>query len=318
MPFGAHIITLLEEALTEGFLYHSGLDLFIQRAGISSDSLKVARDRAEERNRQSVRNFDRAPKRLVVQEILSALGHGTEEEDRLLASLVTAICKTPLPDASDKARAAIESLRSHQISEQQEAKARRDEQRAKEQEQERSLEKARAAKAAARDQFYATFLKLLSHENPQERGLKLEKFLNEYLSFEEMNPRGSFKLIGEQIDGSFSWVGRTHLVEAKWVKEPVGGAEFSSLVYKIDGKTADTRGLFISINGYSTEAIRGLKSKGNLRFICIDGTHLMRCLTSDLSFSRLMETLWRHADETGEAYLPAGSETFIARMNKAP
>ena len=96
------------------------------------------------------------------------------------------------------------------------------------------------------------------------------------MSFEGLSPRGSFKIVGEQIDGSFAWLSRTHLVEAKWVKEPVAGAEFGAFLYKVQGKTADTRGLFVSVNGYSPQAIMGLNSKGELRFVCIDGTHLLR------------------------------------------
>ncbi|HEV2042598.1 MAG TPA: hypothetical protein VGT81_21575, partial [Casimicrobiaceae bacterium] len=95
--------------------------------------------------------------------------------------------------------------------------------------------------------------------------------------------------------------------EAKWVSTPVGGTGFGGLMYKIEGKTADTRGLFISINGYSPDALKGLRMKGELRFVCIDGTHLMRCLQYGRSFPALLEVIWRHAGETGEgAMLESG------------
>lgn len=119
-----------------------------------------------------------------------------------------------------------------------------------------------------------------------------------------MKPRGPFKLVGEQIDGSFTWGHQTHLLEARWVKEPVAGIGFSSFMYKIEGKTANTRGLFVSINGYSQEAIAGLKQKGQLRFICMDGAHLMRALSPGATLGGVLEELWRHADETGEPFLP--------------
>jgi hypothetical protein len=110
--------------------------------------------------------------------------------------------------------------------------------------------------------------------------------------------------VGEQIDGSFSWRGRTYLTEAKWVKEPVAGAEFGAFIYKIEGKTADTRGLYISINGYSPTALVGLKGKGALRFVCIDGAHIVRAFGVGQSFQALLDAIWRRADETGQAYLP--------------
>jgi hypothetical protein len=78
-------------------------------------------------------------------------------------------------------------------------------------------------------------------------------------------------------------------------------------MYKIEGKTADTRGLFVSINGYSQDALRGLTGKGELRFVCIDGAHITRCLSPGSSLDSMLEEIWRHADETGEAYLPVVS-----------
>ncbi len=86
-------------------------------------------------------------------------------------------------------------------------------------------------------------------------------------------------------------------------KNPIGGAEFSTLIYKTEGKSLDTRGLFISVNGYSESAIKGLNGKGELRFVCIDGAHLMRCLDVTQSFKTILEAVWRHAGETGDAYL---------------
>src|SRR3569623_1860695 len=103
------------------------------------------------------------------------------------------------------------------------------------------------------------------------------------------------------------WREKTYLVEAKWTQQPAAGREFGAFDYKIRGKTVDTRGLFGSINGYSPEAITGMNGKGELRIICIDGTHLMHALSSDDGLAPLLERLWRHANETGEAYLPAAS-----------
>jgi hypothetical protein len=48
-----------------------------------------------------------------------------------------------------------------------------------------------------------------------------------------------------------------------------------------------------------------MNGKGELKFVCIDGAHLMRALSIDEGLTPLLERIWRHADETGEAYLPA-------------
>lgn len=312
MPFGAHIFDSLETALAEVFLYHSAFDSFVQRCGIPTPRVTKIRERAEKRNKLSGR-FPKAPKRLVAQELLRDLGSGVPEDDRMLAALITGICKGSFPGANPAARAAINAPMEARAAERCEAEERRVEFRRQQRAIEREQESAGAATATERQRLRQSFLSLNEHPDHQQRGYAFERFLNEFFEFEALGPRGSFKIVGEQIDGSFSWATRTHLVEAKWVKEPVAGAEFGAFIYKIAGKTADTRGLYISINGYSPQAIQGLHTKGELRFVCIDGAHLLRAVEPGRNFKKIMEILWRHASETGEAYLPVSSSPFLSR-----
>jgi hypothetical protein len=312
MPFGAHIFDLLETALAESFPYHSGLDAFLQRCGVPASRLTAVRQRAEARNKESGR-FAKAPKRFVAQELLRDLGSGTPDDDRLMATFITTLCKGTFGGASHHALTAIQDLRAFQTVERTEAAERRAEQVRQQRDAERQREQAGAVVAAERQRLQQSFLTLNEHHDHQQRGYAFERFLNEFFDFEGLSPRGSFKIVGEQIDGSFAWANRTYLVEAKWVKDPVAGAEFGAFMYKISGKTADTRGLYISINGYSPEAIRGLNGKGELRFACIDGAHLLRSLEPGRDLKNTLKVLWRHANETGEAYLPVGSTSFLGR-----
>jgi hypothetical protein len=64
MPYGAHVISLLEDALAESFQYHDGLDNFLRRSGVLDARLKAAREPAEERAKKSPRNFGRAPNQI--------------------------------------------------------------------------------------------------------------------------------------------------------------------------------------------------------------------------------------------------------------
>jgi hypothetical protein len=310
MSFGAHILSTLEHALSECLPYHNSLRDFLVRAGVPGDALVGAINRAEERARNSPRGWKRAPKRFIIQELLNGLTAGGADGDRHVAALITAVMKGQFPDATPAALKAIDALRAYQQNDKQEReeieRRRREERQEREREEQRQREAAVLARLKARDAFREQFLSLEHQsDDAQGRGYALEKFLNEFFAFENLAPRGSFKLVGEQIDGSFAWANRTHLTEAKWVKAPVAGSAFSSLMYKIQGKSADTRGLFIAINGYSTEALQGLHLKGELRFVCIDGAHLMRCFEPGGSLPRLLEIVWRHAGETGNAYLPA-------------
>lgn len=309
MPFDAVTLSHVEDALSDGFKYHSTLDDFVIRSGVARPVLATARSRAEQKT-SAAGKFTKAPKRYVVKELLAALASDDPNGDRILAQIVTGLMQIPLPDAAPSAVAAVAALKEKALSDRQT----RDQQRQSEQEKQQAVqrtaehvrERARTAKQASRDGLHDRFSGLMVESNAQARGYLLETFLADLFEHEGLQPKGSFKLTGEQIDGSFVWRNRTCLIEAKWVKEPVAGADFGAFNYKIEGKTADTRGLYISINGYSQEAMKGMNAKGALKFVCLDGAHIMRSVLSEDGLPAILERVWRHADETGEAYLHVG------------
>ena len=59
----------------------------------------------------------------------------------------------------------------------------------------------------------------LSSLPPQERGFQFEKLIKDLFEIFNLAPRSSFRLVGEQIDGSFQFQGETYLVEATWQSE---------------------------------------------------------------------------------------------------
>ncbi len=310
MPFDAATIGYVEDALSESFKYHTALDLFLKRSGVTDAGLSAARERAEAKSASSQnRSYSRAPKRFVVQEVLADLANAKDAGDRIIAAMITGLVDGKFADATPDAEEAIIGLKSKRKSDaSQRDRVRQEESERRAREREDSARKKSDGflqAQAARDTLRDRFTSLMAESNAQRRGYLLEPFLNDLFEFEKLDPRSSFRLVGEQIDGSFSWRSRTNLVEAKWVSDPTAGAEFGAFIFKIEGKTADTRGVYISINGYSPTAITSLNGKGALKFICIDGAHLMRVLSGGEHLPELLSRLWRHADETGEAYLPA-------------
>ena len=59
----------------------------------------------------------------------------------------------------------------------------------------------------------------------------------------------------EQIDGVIELEGGIHLVEMKWLKEPVGMAEFSSHLSRLFLR-ANAQGILISSSGFTEPVIR--------------------------------------------------------------
>src|SRR5271168_4039498 len=57
--------------------------------------------------------------------------------------------------------------------------------------------------------------------SPQERGYAFERFLNQVFELYQLAPRSSFRLVGEQIDGSFQLGHDVYLVEAKWHNQQI-------------------------------------------------------------------------------------------------
>ncbi len=307
MGFDAGTVALVEDALSECFKYHAALNSFLTRSGVASGLLQEARGRAERRNEAHGR-FAKAPKRLVVQEVLASIADDTAEENRILAAIITGLTKSEFREASQQGLDAVAQLKVHINADREnrnrERQAAAEERAASARAAEQAQEARRFAREASRDSLRERFEALMSEGNAQTRGYLLEQFLNDLFDFEGLDPRRSFKLVSEQIDGSFAWRGRTCLVEAKWVRKPVAGADFGAFNYKLEGKTVDTRGVYISINGYSPQAIEGMNAKGALKFVCLDGAHIMGAVLSSDGLEAILERVWRHADETGESYLP--------------
>jgi hypothetical protein len=154
------------------------------------------------------------------------------------------------------------------------------------------------------DLLKTSFLDLNDMRDRQKAGLKLESLLNHLFALFSLEPSRPFRIVGEQIDGAFALDSAVYLVEAKWMKEPVNAANLYTLRVKIEGKSQFTRGLFLSINGFSSEAVDAITRGKSPNFIMMDGSHLYRVLDGYLPLDTLLRRLVRHVAETGEPYLP--------------
>jgi hypothetical protein len=154
--------------------------------------------------------------------------------------------------------------------------------------------------------LHKRFLALLAEKNVQARGYALEELLNDLYG---LAPRGSFRVAGEQIDGSFEWHTHVFLVEARWREAQADTKDLLVLRGKVEGKSEWTRGLFISINGFSSPASDTLRMGRRANLITIDGQDLTFILEERWSLLDAIRVKLRHAGETGEAYLPLAKAT---------
>jgi len=146
------------------------------------------------------------------------------------------------------------------------------------------------------------FLFLLNDEEVQKRGYRLEKILKKLFQLFDLDPKASFRITGEQIDGAFSFEGTDYLLEAKWQKKPVIASDLDSLAGKLSRKLDNTLGLFLSINGYSEDAVK-LHSSGRRLVILMDGSDLYAVLEGRIDLVQLLLRKKRTAAQTGNIYL---------------
>ena len=140
----------------------------------------------------------------------------------------------------------------------------------------------------------------LSPLEPQPRGYAFEKFLTRLFNTFGLEARGAFRLVGEQIDGSFVLNGHPYLVEARWQNKLTAVADLHAFHGKIGEKAAWTRGLFVSFTGFSEDGLTAFGRSKNI--ICLDGFDLSEALTRELPLNVVIERKVRHASETGRAF----------------
>lgn len=149
----------------------------------------------------------------------------------------------------------------------------------------------------------ATQLRHLSALDPQKRGYAFEEFLKELFSLSDLAPRNAFRLVGEQIDGSFALQGETYLVEATWRNRCVGEEELMSFSGKVSGKASWSRGLHLSYAGYSPDGLEAFARGKRTAIVCMDGLCLNDTLAHNLSLATVIERKVRRAAETNEAFV---------------
>jgi hypothetical protein len=148
------------------------------------------------------------------------------------------------------------------------------------------------------------FFGLHGEASPQKAGLLFEKILNSMFALHGLAPREPFRVVGEQIDGSFDLDHETYLVEAKWEKHPVAEAPLLVFRGKIEGKSTFTRGVFISLNGITDEARQAITHGKQPTFYMIDGYDLTMVLSDEVDLPEFLRHRRRLLAEEGQVAVP--------------
>jgi restriction endonuclease Mrr len=291
-------ITALREALADIYWYKSDLRSF----------LTAALNRPELLSRLNWADYKR--------NIVGALvGYMAQHQEQYLDDLVRLTLEVAqfqdfshlarLDDGAAKVRSAkeaVDALRQHVagheklLAEQQAAADRR-----------RVAYETALQKQAVRDrlsELSREFIEMVSSTDPHQRGYKLERLMKDLFELFDLDPKASFRVVGEQIDGAFTFDNTDYLFEGKWLQEVVDVADLDSFNGKIGRKLENTLGMFLAINGFAPAAVE-THSSVRPSMILIDGSDLMAVLEGRIDLIELLLRKRRHASQTGRILLSA-------------
>lgn len=136
----------------------------------------------------------------------------------------------------------------------------------------------------------------------QKRGYELEKILLELSKHSKLEITEAFRVNGEQIDGAIKFDGQHYIIEAKWHDKESANEPVYQFAGKVEGKMYG-RGLFVSINGFSTNVIQSLVQGKALRTLFIDGEDIMYVFEGFMSFSEMLDKKVKAAQTKGLIYI---------------
>lgn len=122
----------------------------------------------------------------------------------------------------------------------------------------------------------------------------------------EIAARRPFVVDGWQIDGSITIGDTTYLLECKFTTNQSGAPNIDVFRAKVESKADNAMGIFVSVSGFSSVAIKGASGK-KTRLLLLDHSHHYRVLEGVTSFRDVIERIRRHASQTGHAYFPVAS-----------
>lgn len=171
-------------------------------------------------------------------------------------------------------------------------------------EQERRRVELQRATTQELEKLKAEFFEMSAMTDAQARGRKFEPFLRRLFDLFDLAPRGSFRIVGEEIDGGFTLDDFHYLLEAKWEKESADRGKLDQFRRKVDDKADATFGLFIAFEGFEPTAVT--KHSGRRSpLLLMDGGDLLAVLEQRIDLGDLLRAKRRHASMTGETYRTA-------------
>lgn len=143
----------------------------------------------------------------------------------------------------------------------------------------------------------------------RQRGRDFEILIYNLLDNEGLQPSTGFRPEGEEIDGSFILGHSVFLIEAKWHQSAMPASSIYQFKGKVDGKLVGTIGIYISISGFSSEAVDALTFGKSINIILFDNEDFATCINEENGFTKVLLKKLRVATEKGTVFFQVKSVT---------
>ena len=140
----------------------------------------------------------------------------------------------------------------------------------------------------------------------QPGGYAFERWFYDLAIYFELEARPGYKANGRQIDGALTIEGTTFLVETKFTGTPIGSPDIDTFMAKIESKSDNTMGIFVSMSGFNDGAIHAASKRRTPYVAFLDHNHIFGLiLSSMMTLPQVVSRIKRHASQTGSSYLGA-------------
>lgn len=147
------------------------------------------------------------------------------------------------------------------------------------------------------------YVDMHSDADPHKRGKAFEVLLRDVFALFDMEPRLSYDLPHEQIDGALSFDTDDYIIEARWRKDPTGRGDLDIFKAKVERKGRNAVGIFVSVNNFTSDALAQFATASP--FVVFTGEDIYMVLDGRIRLDDLLRAKKRHVNETGNCYFLA-------------
>lgn len=158
---------------------------------------------------------------------------------------------------------------------------------------------------AQRRQLIAEYgrLQRLDGHTPQSRGRRFNEAIAQLLRSWGIEATTSVRTTGE-IDVAFALDGVRFVLEAKWEQGKADTGHIAKLQKRVRQRLAGTYGIFLSMSGYSSNALADVSDGERLEILLLDAGHWEAMLSGLMPPNELLGLIHDRAAFHGEPYTP--------------